>query len=143
MKQKYVTHCLTVVLTSNSSVKVICTLQFSAFCYFLFFWSSKKGDMLLKTSHISQADLVFTASTHKRMPKYHANPSVLLHFLFDLQISTPKYSVTAWKNLLYSHPLKPFLCKTVNLENTMLSPSFCRFLPLLSLWKQSAHQICQ
>lgn len=82
----------------------------------------------------------FPTQTNAKIPN---QSSVLLPFRSDLQVSTPKYFVTAWKNLLYSHPLKPLLCKTVNLENTMLSPSLCRFLPLLSLWKQSEHQICQ
>lgn len=45
MKQKYVTHSLTGILTSIFPVKIICTFQFSTFQDFIIFWNSKKGDI--------------------------------------------------------------------------------------------------
>lgn len=51
MKQNYVTHFLTGMLTSTFPVKIICTFQFSAFQEFIIFWSSNKGDVAENISY--------------------------------------------------------------------------------------------
>lgn len=83
--------------------EIICTLQIFAFQNFIFIWSSHKGDVLLKALCISR--LTFCSLLPHTDKRQNNKPVLLSCCLFSLTSSsystTPKYSVTVWKNLLY------------------------------------------